>query len=242
MGTLCALFLNVGNLQAATDTDGDTLPDEFELLVGSAIDNKNTDGDGYTDDKEVMRGYDPVAKEKKKLEKSWFTLDTDNDGLSDLEEITLETERENPDTDGDGYSDGVEIKNGFDPKSSDPAQKERYVAVSIANQTLTYYSGDYIVSQFKISTGRPGHDTPKGNFTVLKKLPLVDYIGKGYSYPKTKWNLRFKPSPIGNYYIHGAFWHDEFGKKKSAGCVNVAYPQMERLYNFAHEGMRVTIQ
>lgn len=232
----------MNSLQAATDTDGDTLPDEFELIIGSAIDNKNTDGDKHTDDKEVMRGYDPVSKEEKKLEKSWFTLDTDNDGLSDLEEITLETERENPDTDGDGYTDGVEIKNGFDPKSNDPTQKERYVTVSIAQQKLTYYSGDYVVSQYIISTGLPGRDTPKGNFTVLKKLPLVDYIGKGYSYPKTKWNLRFKPSPAGNYYIHGAYWHDNFGKKKSSGCVNVAYPQMERLYHFAHEGMRVTIQ
>ena len=42
--------------------------------------------------------------------------DSDFDGLSDCEELTLyHTEMYNPDTDGDGYSDGEEIDNGFSP-------------------------------------------------------------------------------------------------------------------------------
>ncbi len=41
--------------------------------------------------------------------------DTDNDGLSDREEIALGTDPDNPDTDGDGYLDGAEIKEGYNP-------------------------------------------------------------------------------------------------------------------------------
>lgn len=42
--------------------------------------------------------------------------DTDNDGLSDFDEINKYfTNPKNPDTDGDGYKDGEEVKNGFDP-------------------------------------------------------------------------------------------------------------------------------
>lgn len=42
-------------------------------------------------------------------------LDSDNDGLIDLEESNLGTDINNLDTDGDGYSDGEEVKNGYNP-------------------------------------------------------------------------------------------------------------------------------
>lgn len=42
--------------------------------------------------------------------------DSDNDGLSDLEETNkYHTNPRNPDTDGDGYTDGDEVKNGHNP-------------------------------------------------------------------------------------------------------------------------------
>lgn len=37
------------------------------------------------------------------------TVDTDNDGLTDAEELTYGTQRTNPDTDGDGLKDGAEV-------------------------------------------------------------------------------------------------------------------------------------
>jgi len=46
-----------------------------------------------------------------------INLDSDNDGLADLEEANLGTDPNNPDTDDDGYSDGQEAKNGFNPNS-----------------------------------------------------------------------------------------------------------------------------
>jgi S1-C subfamily serine protease len=42
-------------------------------------------------------------------------VDSDNDGLSDGEEIKLGTDPKNPDTDGDGYTDGSEVVNGYNP-------------------------------------------------------------------------------------------------------------------------------
>ncbi len=43
--------------------------------------------------------------------------DTDGDGLHDLAELIMGTNKENPDTDGDGVSDGAEVKAGSDPSS-----------------------------------------------------------------------------------------------------------------------------
>lgn len=52
--------------------------------------------------------------------------DSDNDGISDEEEIKIGTDPFNPDSDGDGYLDGIEIEGGFDPLNSSPADKVIY--------------------------------------------------------------------------------------------------------------------
>ncbi|HFC76674.1 MAG TPA: hypothetical protein ENJ27_00365 [Candidatus Moranbacteria bacterium] len=50
-------------------------------------------------------------------------LDTDQDGLSDQEEVVYGTDPKNPDSDGDGYSDGTEVKSGYDPLKPAPGDK-----------------------------------------------------------------------------------------------------------------------
>lgn len=42
-------------------------------------------------------------------------IDSDNDGIINVEEESLGTDPYNPDSDGDGYSDGEEVKNGYNP-------------------------------------------------------------------------------------------------------------------------------
>ena len=43
------------------------------------------------------------------------TLDSDGDGLTDLEEIDYGTDPNNKDSDGDSFEDGEEVENGYDP-------------------------------------------------------------------------------------------------------------------------------
>ena len=45
-------------------------------------------------------------------------VDTDNDGLTDGQEIALGTDPGNPDTDGDGLNDGEEVNNIDDPNTT----------------------------------------------------------------------------------------------------------------------------
>lgn len=47
---------------AASDVDRDGLPNDREYLYGTDPRNPDTDGDGYSDGKEVRDGYDPTAK------------------------------------------------------------------------------------------------------------------------------------------------------------------------------------
>ncbi|MBI5037622.1 MAG: calcium-binding protein [Candidatus Kerfeldbacteria bacterium] len=46
------------------------------------------------------------------------TLDTDNDGLTDVQEGVWGTDILNPDTDGDGFLDGTEVQNGYNPNGT----------------------------------------------------------------------------------------------------------------------------
>ncbi|MGQ2969625.1 MAG: L,D-transpeptidase family protein [Allorhizobium sp.] len=43
------------------------------------------------------------------------------------------------------------------------------IYVSKADQTLTVYDGDVVVATSKVSTGKPGHATPSGIFSILEK-------------------------------------------------------------------------
>lgn len=119
---------------------------------------------------------------------------------------------------------------------------DKEIIVSLENQDLTYFEGTKMLGEFKISSGLKDTPTPPGQYTVLKKKPVVDYKGPNYDFPNTKWNLMFKETNSLNYYIHGAYWHHNFGHPMSHGCVNVSYADMEPLYNWADVGTKIIIQ
>ena len=119
---------------------------------------------------------------------------------------------------------------------------DKLIVVDLATQTLTYSEGSTTIATIKISSGLRGTPTPKGEFSVLGKYPIIDYKGSNYDFKNTKWNLRFKDHNPLNYYIHGAYWHHNFGHPMSHGCVNVSYADMEPLYNWADVGTRIIIQ
>ncbi|BBO68376.1 hypothetical protein DSCA_23060 [Desulfosarcina alkanivorans] len=89
------------------DTDGDTLPDDWEVYHGMDHTSIDTDADGMADGWEEGYSLDPLTDDG--------SLDTDDDGLDNLDEFTLGTAPDDPDTDGDGYTDGMEVAAGTDP-------------------------------------------------------------------------------------------------------------------------------
>jgi hypothetical protein len=122
---------------------------------------------------------------------------------------------------------------------------EKFIKVDISEQRLTAYSNGVPVHSFLVSTGVNGWNTPLGTTAVTAKIPIMDYTwnyGPGnpnnYSLPNVKWNLRFR----NHYYIHSAYWHNNFGNPMSHGCVNTSIPDAEWIFNWADVGTTVTIQ
>lgn len=84
------------------DSDGDGLPDGWELRFGcnplSQLEIVDPDGDGLSNIQEYNYGTNPNS------------ADGDGDGLFDGEEYAAGSDAFNPDTDGDGLLDGYEVK------------------------------------------------------------------------------------------------------------------------------------
>ncbi len=114
---------------------------------------------------------------------------------------------------------------------------QKWIDISIISQTLVLYEGSKAVYVTAVSTGRDGmgdpkttHSTLRGTFRIrekhvtttmdahevdnkfeLRDVPWVEYFEAGYA-------------------IHAAPWHDEYGKPRSHGCINLSPIDARRLF------------
>jgi lipoprotein-anchoring transpeptidase ErfK/SrfK len=97
-----------------------------------------------------------------------------------------------------------------------------------------------------ISTGLELTPTPRGEFKVYLKTPtrymqgpLPGISNQYYDLPGVPWNLYFtKEGAV----IHGAYWHQSFGKPYSHGCVNVDPLLARTLYEWTDLGTSVVVR
>ena len=120
------------------DTDGDGLNDSAEIYTyGTNPLVADSDADGLSDGFEVAHGFDPLTPGEAALDSDGDGLsnleeqqygsdpnsaDGDGDGISDFDEVTVHhTNPGSADSDGDGLTDGFEIAYGFDPNQAGEA-------------------------------------------------------------------------------------------------------------------------
>ncbi len=236
------VFASVKPISAyvSADSDLDGLSDDVER--GKYFTDplsQDTDGDGMPDGEEIQQGFSPRHDDGKTL----MRVDSDEDYLSDAWELTLGTGLMNPDSDGDLFLDGTEVAAGYDPLKHGHDILEKLIYVSTKDLFLRYSMGGRVLGQIPVSTGKSWTPTPQGEFTVLDKIPVKHYGGPTWDYPNTLYNLRFTYRNGWGYYIHGAYWHDKFGREPvSGGCVNVRYEDMEPLYWWAQYGTKIVIE
>jgi hypothetical protein len=118
------------------------------------------------------------------------------------------------------------------------------IQVSIDEQSLTAFEGEQMVRNASVSTGIPTDpvpgllptETPRGRFRVQTKMPSR-HMGEGtltndieaYELPGVPWVCFFHKDGIA---LHGTYWHDNFGRMMSHGCINLRNEDALWLYRW----------
>lgn len=121
------------------------------------------------------------------------------------------------------------------PPPPEVGEGERWIDVDVATQTLVLYEGARPVFATLVSTGRagPAHATPTGTFRIWVKLAedTMDDLERtdqetNYAIEAVPW-VQYFSEGVG---LHAAFWHDDFGRRRSHGCVNLSPRDARRLF------------
>lgn len=131
--------------------------------------------------------------------------------------------------------------------ANDIFTNDKLISVDLGSQRLMAWENGKVVYETKISSGMNLTPTAKGKFRIYYKTPLTDMRGPSpYKniYPTGKYLTKNVPNTMyfyQGYAIHGAYWHNNFGRPASHGCVNTPLAAAQWLYDFAPVGTQVVV-
>jgi hypothetical protein len=153
--------------------------------------------------------------------------------------------RWNEDANGHGYGygaygelfwlDGAGVKVLTDadvaPISPDVDPNEKKIIANVTYQTMSCFEGNNEVFFCRIASGQKFDSTgavsdvlatPVGDLSawwkIISKNMTAGNAQAGYSTPAVPWCTFISGEGVA---IHGAFWHNDFGERRSHGCINV---------------------
>ena len=132
----------VGNVGSPLDTDGDGIPN---VLESSVID---SDGDGVANQNDAANNNPCVPNINSAPCRA---LDNDGDGLTNGQEDTLGTNRNNVDTDGDGSNDNVEVGANVNA----PLDTDGDGIIDALDSSVTDSDGDGVPNQLDPANNNP---------------------------------------------------------------------------------------
>ena len=107
------------------------------------------------------------------------------------------------------------------------------IVVSIADQRLTLYDNGVAVAKTVVSTGIPGHLTPRGIFTIIQKDR--NHHSNIYSNAPMPYMQRITWSGVALHEGHVT------GRQASHGCIRMPQAFAARLWPYTKMGMRVIV-
>jgi lipoprotein-anchoring transpeptidase ErfK/SrfK len=113
----------------------------------------------------------------------------------------------------------------------------KWIEVDLSSQTLLARQGNAVVRKMVVSTGTARYPTPTGRFRILRKYRSITMSGPGYHLPGVPHSMFF----YRGYAIHGTYWHNNFGRRMSHGCINLKRADAAWLYQWAPIGTLVVI-
>lgn len=108
--------------------------------------------------------------------------------------------------------------------SPEVPNEEKLLHVDLATQMVTAFEGEKMVLSVRCASGQRGTDTPVGEWSTYHKGPSIhmtnfgDAVANIYSLPGVPWVSFFTGS---GHAFHGTYWHNDYGRPRSNGCVNL---------------------
>lgn len=136
-----------------------------------------------------------------------------------------------------------------EPPSVDNAQTVR-LRLSLSDRRVYVYRGESLETSYPVAIGRPGWETPTGEFSVFSQI-----VDPGWTHPLTGEVVAPGPeNPLGERWI--AFWtdgtnvigfhgtpnRDSVGQEASHGCVRMYNEDVRQLYEIVAMGTPVTVE
>lgn len=139
--------------------------------------------------------------------------------------------------DGETWAAMVDPSTDLAPKKAEVALTaipgERRILVDVRQLTLTLFVDGKPVKTYPIAIGRPGEETPVGEWRVVNRS-----AGRGGPFGSRWMGLNV---PWGVYGIHGTNKPWSIGRRASAGCVRMHNRHVEELFSLVPIGTFVQV-
>lgn len=124
------------------------------------------------------------------------------------------------------------------PLSPDVSNKDKLIVVNLTEQLLMAYEGNQLIFATRVATGgrlRSGtYTTPEGEYITYHKRPTRhmaagDLASSGFDLPGVPWVSYIKENGTA---FHGTYWHNDYGRPRSRGCINMTPQAAKWLYRW----------
>jgi lipoprotein-anchoring transpeptidase ErfK/SrfK len=123
----------------------------------------------------------------------------------------------------------------------DSTLTKKRIEINLTEQRLFAYEDNIMLYSFVISSGK-WNSTPTGVFKIWTKVRSQKMsggskeLGTYYYLPNVPYIMFFynetTKKSLG-YSLHGTYWHNNFGKPMSHGCINMITKDAKTLYSWA---------
>jgi lipoprotein-anchoring transpeptidase ErfK/SrfK len=120
--------------------------------------------------------------------------------------------------------------------SPDVPEEEKRIYVDLANQMVIAFEGEKAVFVARCASGAKGTGTPLGAFRTYHKGPSIHMTNQGdgtentYHLPGVPWVSFFTGTGVA---FHGSYWHNDYGRPSSRGCVNLRSDDAKFIYRWS---------
>lgn len=127
----------------------------------------------------------------------------------------------------------------LEPISPSVRPRDKRIEVRLNVQLVLAYEAGRAVFATRAATGAilqvGTYTTPIGRFETYHKRPsrhmaAGDITASGFDLPGVPWVMYIKDNGIS---LHGTYWHNDFGRPRSHGCVNLSPSAAKWLYRWS---------